>query len=105
MHGLDMQSRALGWASNSGNYFGADGSQGTVINVNVTQGTHYRLTLYMVSGVNTSDTYPGTPTHCPSTGACGYNRPCAQQYVVKYQSCMVISGRLSVHARHRRQMR
>ena len=24
-----------------------------------------------------------------STGACGYNRPCAHQYVGKYQSCMV----------------
>ena len=23
------------------------------------------------------------------TGACGYNRPCAHQYVGKYQSCMV----------------
>ena len=33
-----------------------------------------------------------------STGACGYNRPCAQQYVGTSQSCMVISGRLIVHA-------
>ena len=33
-----------------------------------------------------------------SKGACGYNRPCAHQYVGKYQSCMVISGRLIVHA-------
>ena len=32
------------------------------------------------------------------TGACTINRPCAQQYVGKYQSCMVISGRLIVHA-------
>ena len=32
------------------------------------------------------------------TGACEYNRPCAQQYVGKSQSCMVISGRLIVHA-------
>ena len=32
------------------------------------------------------------------TGACGYNRPCAHQYVGKSQSCMVISGRLIVHA-------
>ena len=32
------------------------------------------------------------------TGACPYNRPCAQQYVGKSQSCMVISGRLVVHA-------
>ena len=33
-----------------------------------------------------------------ATGAWPYNRPCAQQYVGKYQSCMVISGRLIVHA-------
>ena len=32
------------------------------------------------------------------TGAWPYNRPCAQQYVGKSQSCMVISGRLIVHA-------
>eukprot|EP01048_Picozoa_sp_COSAG05_P019165 COSAG05_NODE_2943_length_2479_cov_1.322269_1_plen_256_part_00 len=32
------------------------------------------------------------------TGAWPYNRPCAQQYVGKYQSCMFISGRLIVHA-------
>eukprot|EP01048_Picozoa_sp_COSAG05_P008350 COSAG05_NODE_631_length_8203_cov_23.575148_4_plen_74_part_00 len=32
------------------------------------------------------------------TGACPDNRPCAQQYVGKYQSCMVIEGRLIVHA-------
>ena len=31
-------------------------------------------------------------------GACTINRPCAQQYVGKYQSCMVISGRFIVHA-------
>ena len=34
----------------------------------------------------------------PPTGACPYNRPCAQEYVGKSQSCMVISGRLIVHA-------
>ena len=34
----------------------------------------------------------------PATGAWPYNRPCAQQYVGKSQSCMVISGRLIVHA-------
>ena len=28
-------SRALGWTSNTGNYYGADGSQGTVLNVNM----------------------------------------------------------------------
>ena len=33
-----------------------------------------------------------------STGACTINRPCAQQYVGKSQLCMVISGRLIVHA-------
>ena len=35
---------------------------------------------------------------CGSTGAWPYNRPCAQQYVGKSQSCMVISGRLIVYA-------
>ena len=34
----------------------------------------------------------------PLLGACAINRPCAQQYVGKYQSCMVISGRLIAHA-------
>ena len=34
----------------------------------------------------------------PSPGAWPCNRPCAQQYVGKSQSCMVISGRLIVHA-------
>lgn len=38
-------SRALGWTSNTGNYFGADGSQGTVLNVNTTTGHKYKLTL------------------------------------------------------------
>ena len=33
-----------------------------------------------------------------SPGACPYNQTCAQQYVGKSQSCMVISGRLIVHA-------
>ena len=33
-----------------------------------------------------------------ATGAWPYNRPCAQQYVGKYQTCMFISGRLTVHA-------
>ena len=32
------------------------------------------------------------------TGACTINRPCAQQYVGKSQSCMFISGRLIPHA-------
>ena len=30
--------------------------------------------------------------HMAEAGACGYNRPCAQTYVGKYQSCMVRSG-------------
>ena len=33
-----------------------------------------------------------------AAGACTINRPCAQKYVGKSQSCMVISGRLIVHA-------
>lgn len=33
-----------------------------------------------------------------AAGAWQYNQPCAQQYVDKYQSCMVISGRLISHA-------
>ena len=37
-------------------------------------------------------------------GACTINRPCAQQYVGKSQSCMVISGRLIPH-RWRRDLR
>ena len=36
------------------------------------------------------------------TGACGYNRPCAHQYVGKSQSCMVQNGRLIPHASYRR---
>ena len=32
------------------------------------------------------------------TGAWQYNRPCAQKYVCKFQSCMVISDRLIVLA-------
>ena len=46
-----------------------------MINVNVTQGTKYRLTVYMVSGVNTSATYPGTRAQCPSTGM--VDSPCS----------------------------
>ena len=33
-----------------------------------------------------------------STGACGYNRPCAHQYVGKSQSVMLRNGRLIPHA-------
>ena len=33
-----------------------------------------------------------------SAGACGYNRPCAHQYVGKSQSCMVQNDRLILHA-------
>jgi hypothetical protein len=67
-HNPKLHARSLGWASNSGNYFGADGSQGTVININVTQGTKYNLSVYVVSGVNSSATAPGTPTKCPNVG-------------------------------------
>ena len=45
-----------------------------------------------------SDQIEGGPSAEASTGACPYNRPCAQQYVGKSQACMVISGRLIVHA-------
>ena len=38
------------------------------------------------------------PLEDNSTGASPYNRSCAQQYVVKSQSCMVTSGRLFRHA-------
>ena len=31
----------------------------------------------------------------------GFNKVCAQQYVGKYQSCMVRNGRLIVHAKFR----
>ena len=34
-----------------------------------------------------------------TTGAWLYNRPCAHQYVCKYQSCMVQNGRLYISAR------
>ena len=37
-----------------------------------------------------------------STGACGYNRPCAHQYIGKSQSCMVDNGRLIPHAPYSR---
>ena len=39
-----------------------------------------------------------SPSDKPATGAWPYNRPCAQQFVGKYQSCMVIIGRLIGHA-------
>ena len=44
------------------------------------------------------DQYRVQTRHQLTTGACTINRPCAQQYVGKSQSCMVISGRLIVHA-------
>jgi len=46
---------------------------------------------------STSSLGPG-PSRRRSTGACGYNRPCAHKYVGKYQSCMVQNGRLIPHA-------
>ena len=44
----------------------------------------------------------GTAT---ATGACTINLLCAQKYVGKYQSCMVISGRLILHAPGQRRPR
>ena len=38
------------------------------------------------------------PLEDNSTGASPYNRSCAQQHVVKSQSCMVTSGRIFRHA-------
>ena len=55
---------------------------------------HARLIFPSIIDARTAD-YISTRTR---TGACTINRPCAQQYVGKYQSCMVISGRLIVHA-------
>eukprot|EP01048_Picozoa_sp_COSAG05_P008921 COSAG05_NODE_704_length_7857_cov_2.807038_4_plen_227_part_00 len=54
-------------------------------------------------GVSTARTYLLSATS-QGTDACPYNRPCAQQYVGKSQPCMVVSGRLIVHApgRHRK---
>ena len=40
----------------------------------------------------------GGMTWPPATGACGYNLPCAHQYVCKYQSCMLQNGRLIPNA-------
>ena len=40
-----------------------------------------------------------------TTGACGYNRPCAHQYVGKSQSCMVENDRLIPHASYTKQRR
>ena len=42
--------------------------------------------VIFVSGLTLGLTNAGL-TFC--TGACGYNRPCAHQYVGKSQSCMV----------------
>ena len=44
------------------------------------------------------DAYHGCRRQWRGTGACTINRPCAQKYVVKSQSCMVTSGRLIVRA-------
>jgi hypothetical protein len=55
--------RALGWATSSANYFGADGSQGTVIDVNVTTPRPWKLSVYFVGGVIPNETYtPKTHT-------------------------------------------
>ena len=45
---------------------------------------------------NSFSSPPGMFGPFEPTGACPYNRPCAQQYVGKSQSGMVISGRLIV---------
>ena len=44
------------------------------------------------------DPHAALPHLIASLQACTINRPCAQQFVGKYQSCMVTSGRLIVHA-------
>ena len=54
------------------------------------------LTRDMPLSTAAEEELPTLATRC--TGAWPYNRPCAQQYVCKSQSCMVISGRLIVHA-------
>ena len=64
--------RSLGWTSNTGNYFGADGSQGTVLNVNTTAGTRYRLSLYLVSGIQPN---ASTEAACPTVGM--VSSPCS----------------------------
>ena len=64
--------RSLGWTSNTGNYFGADGSQGTVLNVNTTAGTRYRLSLYLVSGIQPN---ASTAAACPTVGM--VSSPCS----------------------------
>ena len=80
-------SRGLGWTSNTGNYFGADGSQGTVLNINTTAGKRYKLSLYMVSGIQpgsqpdgggavAQDSPPApAPPPCPTSGM--VSSPCS----------------------------
>ena len=65
--------RSLGWTSNTGNYFGADGSQGTVLNVNTTAGTRYRLSLYLVSGIQPNASTAAAA--CPTVGM--VSSPCS----------------------------
>ena len=52
----------------------------------------------LATRLRTSDLLAAAPEFSSRLGAWPYNRPCAQQYVGKYQSCMVRSGRLIVHA-------
>ena len=67
--------RSLGWTSNTGNYYGADGSQGTVMNVNITAGKKYKLTLYMVSGVQPNAGPDTAAAACPTSGM--VSSPCS----------------------------
>ena len=64
------------------------------------RGYNAQLKLLLQHGAQTeqSDSDGWTALLFAVTGAWPYNRPCAQQYVGKSQSCMVISGRLIVHA-------
>ena len=56
-----------------------------------------RLTV-TVSPCTTIWATRGQAPEIETAGACTINRPCAQQYAGKSQSCMVISGRLIGHA-------
>ena len=71
--GRGTGARGLGWTTNSGNYYGADGSQGTVLNVNTTRGHRYTVTLYMVSGVR-----PAGGARAPACASSGMvSSPCS----------------------------
>ena len=57
--------RALGWATSSANYYGADGSQGTVVDINVTVPGVWTLSVYFVGGLLQNESY--TPVTHTST--------------------------------------